>query len=83
MTAIEKVMEIMNNDQKAKAALQKATDEARKMGKTTLEILDIRNTVTMLLASQNPEAMKIMFEEAYARINANPAAARARARAAR
>lgn len=65
MTVSDKVINILNQDEKAKKLNTMFNETAAKQGLKGSELENARQTFLMMLISKNPEAMQVMAEEVY------------------
>lgn len=69
MTVSDKVIEILNQDEKAKKLNTLFIETANKQGLQGEELEDARQTFLMMLIANSPEAMQVMAEETYNHFN--------------
>lgn len=69
MTISEKVIAILNKDEKAVQMNKLFNEAAEKQGMIGAELENARQALLMMLISKNEEAMKVMAREAYAHFN--------------
>lgn len=65
----EKVIAILNKDEKAKKLNTMFIEAAERQGLTGEELEKARESFLMLLISKNQEAMQVMAREAYEELN--------------
>jgi hypothetical protein len=69
MTVSDKVIALLNKDERAKRLNTLFNETAKKQGLTGSELADTRQTFLMLLIAKNPEAMQLMANETYNHFN--------------
>ena len=65
----EKIMAILNKDEKAKKMHKAFNEAAERQGLTGEEYNKAKETFLMMMIANNPEAMKAMAQEVYAHHN--------------
>lgn len=65
MTVSQKVIDLLNQDEKAKKLNTLFNETATKQGLTGSELENARQTFLMMLIAKNPEAMKLMANEVW------------------
>lgn len=69
MTVSDKVIDILNKDEKTKRLNTIFIETAEKQGLTGEELEQARQIFLMLLIAKNPEAMSVMANEVYEHFN--------------
>jgi hypothetical protein len=64
----EKIIEILNRDEKARKLNKSFLEACERQGLSAQEIIKARETFLMMMIANNPEAMKVMAQELYSEL---------------